>query len=411
MPYTLHASESLNAGAGILDAVAPYMSGWSRSTAFEGGSWRGSFRLDGPLDMLEDWFYNGLGRHIEEVSEGEHVWSGLVWEVDLVQPSRLTWFTQYPGWYVRQPGPGRRIRRTLEDIFNRVKVKYTDPSTDPPETGETAWQSDTISQYWWGAKEEILYENMDSSTALARAQEFLERAATAVPLMVGIEENVTDPYAEITVVGYVATGQYSFVTTADGSQDDISDWADAILGADIGPFLIKGAVDPNTAQIYKYLSNERKGWEVLEDLVTLRDGSDNRYRLIVTPNREVSYRLWDREPIGYYWGGKFVSLTYDDLEINPRLMRPGVYRALGFHDPEIPYLASGTPMLLSHSDFLVENIEVNSDDTFAIRLGIYDEEEALRSFTFHQRDIPGADEPSEPEEPPRDPYPNPYYPP
>jgi hypothetical protein len=371
---------------GNLDGIA---SGWSRDTGWEGGPWRGSFRLDGSPEELEDWFYNGLGRHIEEISEGMVTWTGLVWEVDIVQPSKLSWLTEYPGWLIHAPAKGRRQRRTLEEVFNKVRVQYTDPSTDPATTGETAWQEDELSQDQWGAKEEILYENMDSTTALNRAQEFLDRAATAVPFMVGLEENVTDTYVEVTVVGYVATGQYSFVTTASGGKDDISDWVDAILGADIGPFLTKGVVDSNSAQIYKYLSNARRGWEVLEDLVTLRDDSGNRFQLVVTPDRVVNYRQWDREPIGYFWSGKFVTLTYDDLEVNPRLMPPGVYRASGFSGSEIPPLASGTPLLLSPNDFIVESIEVNEDDTFSIRLGVYDEEEALRSFAFHASQLPG----------------------
>lgn len=413
MPFSLNVTESINAGGGQLSDITFDVSNWSRSTSFEGGSWRGSFRLDGPKEMLEDWFYGGLGRHIEEWSWGMNTWTGLVWEIDYVQPSRMTYFA--PTWEgERPPMPGRRMRRTLEDVFNEVKVLYTDPSTSPPTVGETSWYSDATSKYWWGDKQEILHEYMSATTAVERAQEFLARAATSVPQMIGVEQDVTDSYVEVVVVGYVATGQYEFVVTDNGNQDDVSDWIDAILGAAIGNFLTKGIVDSNTTQIYRYLSNKRKAWEVLEDLATLRNPSGDRYSLIIHNNRQVDYKKWDREPIGYFWGGKFVDLAYTDLEINPRIMRPGIYRALGFTDPEMPYLASGDTLLLSPHDLLVESVEVAQDDTFTIRLGVYDEEESLRSFVFRREDLPWYQAPDTspppPDEPDRPPFNNPYYP-
>lgn len=410
MPFSIVASESLPSGRGVLANLEHNMSDWSRSTQFEGGAWRGTFRLDGPKGMLENWFYNGLARHIEEWSWGMNTWTGLVWEIDFVQPSRTSWF--FPFWPYRSPRPGRRMRRTLEDVFNAVKVFYTDPSTDPPTTNETSWYNDTVSQFWLGTKQEILYEYMSAASAAARAQEFLDRAATAVPVVMGVEQEVVDPYLEIVVAGYVATGQYEFVTSDNGNQDDVSDWVDAILGGDMGDFLQKGMVDPNTTQVYRYLPNKRRGWEVLEDLVTLRDTSDNRFRLIVDNDQHVHYKIWDREPIGYFWGGRFVNRSYSDLEKNPRLMQPGVYRTLGFGDPTyLPYLSSGEGLLLSPYDMLVESIEVNQDDSFNVRLGIYDDEEALRSFVFKKEDLPGYEEPDEPEGPSHPPFDNPYWPP
>lgn len=382
MSFSLNARAPLASPAeGIIGDITYKVSKWRRSTALSGGSWRGTFRLDGTKEELEDWFYNGLGRHIEEHSNGRLTWSGFIWEIDYVQPAEFTWFTSNKR--------GRRQRRTLEPLLNEVMAVYTDPSTDPPTTGETAWQSDDASKAHWGTKQEIIYETLDATAALQRAQDTLAAFAIPFPEVVGIENNAPEPYIEVVVAGYVNTAQWLYVTTDNGNQDDISDWINDLLDTDINnTFLIKGSIASNLNDVYRYLPNARKAWEVLEDLVTLRGPADERYIFEITPDRVINYKEWSREPIGYFFNGRFVDLGYNNLEDTPREIRPGVYRSLGFGDPSYKSTLSADSLLLAPQDFLLESIEIRENNTIVPRLGFFDQEESLRSFVFKKDDLP-----------------------
>lgn len=381
MGFSLVAYGPINSGLAQVGDITNKVSKWRRSTALTGGPWRGTFRLDGAKEELEDWFYNGIGRHIEEHSHGMLTWSGFVWEVDYVQPAKFTWFTSNKR--------GRRQRFSMESLANEVKSVYTDPSTDPPTTGETSWQADTKSKGYWGTKQQILYETLDAASALNRATDYLAQNALPFQEIVGIENNAPEAYIEVTVAGYVNTAQWRYVTTDNGNQDDISDWIQAIFDTDINnTFLTPGTVASNLNDVYRYLPNYRKSWEVLEDLVTLRGPADERYYFEVTPERVINYKQWDREPIGYFFQGRLVDLGYNNLEDTPRQIRPGVYRSLGFGDASFKSAQSADSFLLSTQDFLLENIEVRENGMIVPRLGFWDQEESLRSFVFKKDDLP-----------------------
>ena len=381
MSFSLIASGPLNSGSAQVGDITTKISKWRRSTALTGGPWRGTFRLDGPPEELEDWFYNGIGRHIEEHSHGMLTWSGFVWEVDYIQPAQFTWFTSNKR--------GRRQRFSLESLINEVKSVYTDPSTDPPTTGETAWVADTKSKSVWGTKQQILYETLDSAAALNRATDYVNNYALPFQEIVGIENNAPKAYIEVVVAGYINTAQWKYVTTNNGNQDDISDWISDIINTDLNnTFLIPGAIDSNLNDVYRYLPNYRTAWEVLEDLVTLRGPADEQYYLEITPERVINYKQWDREPIGYFFNGRLVDLGYNNLEDTPRQIRPGVYRSLGFGDSSFQSGQSENSFLLSPQDFLLETIEVRENELIVPRLGLFDQEESLRSFVFKKDDLP-----------------------
>ena len=216
-------------------------------------------------------------------------------------------------------------------------------------------------------------------------------AARTLPFqeVVGIENNAPEAYIEVVVAGYVNTAQWKYITTDNGNQDDISDWIGAILDTDIdNTTLIKGTVEPNLNDVYRYLPNYRKAWEVLEDLGTLRGPAGERYLFEITPERVINYKQWDREPIGYFFNGRFVDLGYNNLEDTPRQIRPGVYRSLGYGDATYKSGQSEDSFLLSTQDFLLENIEVRENELIVPRLGFFDQEESLRSFVFKKDDLP-----------------------
>lgn len=375
MTYSLSAFTPVLDGSAPLGNITSFAEEWKRSIAFLGDSWMGTFISEGPISRMEDWFYNGLSRHIEEKTGGYLTWSGYVWEMDLIIPPIL------PG------GHSRRLRRSFDNYFNKVKVIYTDPSDDS--TGETAWVNETYGQAKYGIKQEILYADATASEALKIANDFLVDSSYTTPTVVGIEQGIDRPKLEVTVVGYATTGQYKFVTTDNGNLNDIGVWIDQILSTDIGEFLTKGKVAPNTRQVYRYLSTERRSWELLEDLVSLRGAGDEHYRIIITPDRYIHYEIWDREtPIGSFRNGQFHTISGENRENSPRRLEPGIYRDLSTGVSLYPTVSDIGTALTGHTDFLLEEIEINHEDLMIPRLSVYDEEESLRTFVFNKEDLP-----------------------
>lgn len=376
--YSLKVFDNVLVGSGSV-AQDVVLTEWRRSTTFFGGPWMGSFKLTGNLVALQDWFYAGLGRHVEESSRGQTPWEGYIWEMDLVEPAEYTVHASS----LR----GRRQRRTLEGVFNRVKTVYTDPSDDNA-TGETSWYEDTVSQGLYGKKEEILYIEGTPAHAQNRAQEFLKYSSVSQPVTVGIEGNVTEAFLEVTVVGYVTTARYRFTQTANNTSDAIADWIEAIFDTDL-EFLTTGRVASNTATVYRYQSQTSKALDLLEALVTLQGPSDERYYFNVEPGRIINYLEWDPTPIGLFWNGRFATMDHDSLEEQPRLFQPGIYRHTNYLPSQYASMYLGdTAFFEKPTDFLVDTVEVTEKGVLVPKLGLYDAEESLRSFVFEEEDLP-----------------------
>ena len=114
--YALRLSSHALQGFEPIVEITHRVEEWARSTTFTGGPWQGTFKVFGARDLLEQWFYEYLGYHVEETSFGEITWEGLIWEIDFVDFDKLHWtrFTQR----------GRRRRRTYENMFNRILCAY-----------------------------------------------------------------------------------------------------------------------------------------------------------------------------------------------------------------------------------------------------------------------------------------------
>ena len=373
--YSLIMKSSIFPGTSVykhnLTDLAP---GWRRSLAWKGGPWLGTFRVYHDRDFLDDIFYQGVGAHIEEKVHANLTWDGFIWEVDYVTFDELQW--------TRKGTRGKRLRRTYDDMFNRVKVVYTDPSTSI--AGETSWHNDAISQNLYGIKEEVLYREIDSTGATEMAQEFLQLHSSMAPKIAGLEEKVEQPFVEVTVVGYVALAQFRYSTTPDQSASTVGAWVEDIFDTDL-QFLNKGILASNTTNIDKYVSEKMRAWALLEELLTLRGPADERYRIHVLPGRTIRYEEWNPEPIGLFYNSRLSSRNYVDLESDPRLVQPGIYRDVGSMPAFGAYpQVSSDPFFLMPVDFLLDTIEVNQKGLLVPRLGLYEDEEAWRTFEIHE---------------------------
>lgn len=361
-------------GATPITEITHVITDWARSTTFLGGPWQGTFKVYGERDLLEQWFYEYLGYHLEEESFGEITWEGFIWEIDFVDFDKLHWtrFTQR----------GRRRRRSYETLANRVLLAYVDPVSGVQ--GETIWYSDTASQARYGIKDEIIYRDVEVSNAAEVAYEHLQMNAYADPQLIALEENVERPFLEVTAVGYAATAQFRFSTTIDDASDDVGGWVEDILDNDL-QFLTRSRRAPNTRSITRSLGERMRAWDLLENLLTLRDGSGNHFNVTVEPGRKISYDIWNPAPIGFYWNGALTTPNFDNMEERPRLVRPGIYRDTGYIQSTPTKAVSGS-FFEGPQDFLLETIEVDNQGHLIPRLGVYEDEESLRTFTFSQKE-------------------------
>jgi len=372
--YSLHLSGSYLTGASPIMELTSSAHKWKRSRTFTGGPWLGTFELHEDRGVLEQLFYEGLGYDLKERSFGIPTWDGLIWELDFVDYDDLNW--------TRYTKRGRRRRRTYENLFNKVKVVYNDPTTSPPTSGETSWYEDSLSQVLYGIKEEIIYRDTDATNAAEIAQEFLAMHSNADPALIALEENVEEPYLEVTVSGYIATANFRYSQTVDDeAADDVGEWIQEIFDIDLLEFFTVGKRAVNTRAITRSLGERMRAWSLLENLLTLRDGSGNQFNITVDPGRKINYDVWSPSPLGYYWNGSLTTPLYDSLEDRPRLIHPGIYRDMGYIPQAVPVSVANS-FFLHKQDFLLETIEIDETSKLIPRLGVYEDEEALRIFSF-----------------------------
>jgi hypothetical protein len=202
------------------------------------------------------------------------------------------------------------------------------------------------------------------------------------PQLIALEEKVTEPFLEVSVVGYVAAAQFKFTDTIDDSSSSVGAWVEDILDTDL-QFVNRSRRVANTRSVYQSLGERMRAWDLLENLLTMRGPSDEHYNIAFEPGRVVNYDIWAPEPIGLYWNGALTTKNFDNMEERPRLVKPGIYRDTGEGLGYATKAVSGS-FFLSPQDFLLETIEVDDKGELVPRLGVYEDEEALRTFSFEK---------------------------
>lgn len=251
---------------------------WQRSLAANGGPWDGSFRIVAPLHELQDWFYNRLGYHVQEVAGGV-TWAGLIYEMELT--------------YL-----GATRRRSLDDVFNYVKAKYTYTAGEK----ETAVAQDATSVARYGRKEEILTLN-DYPQAAAEAQRdlFLRQQAYPWPRPLTANVGTGESYLDVTCLGYWKTMAWRYCSVTTGTEANVSTFIDAILDADCADYLTVGAIRENTLQVKQATPSPQRAWDVLQEQValggTVGGVAGSPYRLYVDNQRRVFYEPVDTTPV------------------------------------------------------------------------------------------------------------------
>jgi len=251
----------------------------------DGGWWSASITMSLPVQETEDWFENGLNRHVEVYNPSfVLVWAGFVNQVTI------------------SAGTLTAVRGPLLDVTNRVVVVYTpilDATTAPPLEGSetvTALTTDATSRAAFGILEDVvsggkllddgttddatqlrdvyIAENKDPQTS--EDLDFSSGGTATVQLdLLGyvhrfskwIYEDVTAATVQIdTKIGLVITADPNGMFSTDLSQ-----------------------IGTNAALTSRYENDNRMAWDVLGEEVSLGDVANNRYTLGVYSGQRVTY--------------------------------------------------------------------------------------------------------------------------
>ena len=258
--------------------------GYRRSIRRIGGFWVAEFSIlpgkNVPASYLVDWYENRLGHGFREKKAGTVTFDGIVWEMEMAID-------------------GHKESKALDKVFNAVRTDYLDTAQEPQ---STVWQVNQGSIDKYGRREQILYmDEIDATAAAALAKSELVSKGEVIPETVAIGPQVEKDGLHVTVVGKIFTANNRFITVADDTTGDVSDYVSDIITTDCD-FLKVGRIQTNTLQVKRTLNEPKRAWDGLLELVALGDGT-NPWLLYTDSDGYTHYEAASNIP-RYEWRGR-----------------------------------------------------------------------------------------------------------
>lgn len=282
----------------IDNKVVEKLQSYSHELSNDGGYKSCSITLGGSQSYLDEWYENGIGRHIDVYSSGGvPIWQGFV--------NRITQTTNTL----------QASRGPLIDICNRASVVYTpiiDTSVAPPITGvekSTIIAEDTNSQSKYGIIEKVLSGGQlldDGTTNEAEdyRDRFLDENREPDTSDKGISlGNSGDPAIQLEILGYYAwLGLYIYSSVTTGTTT-VSAKMQTILGADPnGIFSTNYSnIEANNLLVTNYDNSNRTAKTIIEEMFKRgNDTTDERRIFGVFENQRIYYNTIPSDFTYYY---------------------------------------------------------------------------------------------------------------
>jgi hypothetical protein len=384
-PYSLRCYSSPLMGESFIEDFSDIALRYRHATRYLGGYWDASWfipfsdpRLVGnsPFKqralrqateyLIRDWFENRLMYRIKESAGGSLTWQGLVWRMELTYD-------------------GSKTVKDIEEVFNRVKVVYTDLAGAKQ---ETAWYDNTPSQNRYGIRELIIpMDNVSATQAQTRAQTELAQMAHPIETAVSfqqseLEDEIYREGLEVRASGdiFTANSRYVGATSADGATGNLSTFVQAIIENDC-QFLSVGNIQANTVQVRRSFKTPTRAWDALLDLVEIGDSQFRPWTIYSHGGARVRYELANNAP-RYEWRGRKTGLVDLIGGGSPWAVLPGVIRDTTRRStPAVP----GT-FLQKSNDSWVAEIEMASGSTQPIPKPFrHDDDALLEAYRMNQR--------------------------
>lgn len=343
--YELLLYNPVTQGQGFQTSLTAQAKNWRRSIRLLGGMWRGSFRIEGELPDLLDWFYNRLGWHVEERSSGAVTWEGMIYEMEL-------------------SSAGVRRRRSLEDVANAVSVQWRDYAG---RIGLVDWATQAQSIARYGRKEQIGAAQISEGVADQLRDRLLTEHAwprtEALSVSAARDGKAT---LDVIVCGYVFTMNWRLIPltayTDGGATVGVSTWVSELLSG-YCDFVTARSLSSNALSTAKYVEGNVRAWDFLTELVRLGDSSGDPWTLQVRQGRGVWYYALDPSPVYYLRQDGLYNQAGGRAAENPFAIWPGVIRDLQYPINR----AEPGAFLQQARDIAVDEVEVSADGTLSMR--------------------------------------------
>lgn len=325
---TIDVSTPLYTPAGTLinDQLGQQADTYDHEIVSNGGYWSARMTMSGQRPVMEEWFDQGLDRHIEVYGpELAKVWEGFV--------NQVTY----------SAGTLTAVRGPLMQVSNRASVTYTpilDAAANPPIVGtqtSTPIADNDDSRALYGVLESVLSQGQlldDGATDEAEQIRDTFLAENAWPQ--SSEElglgSTSQPTITLDCLGYVhrfmryvmqdTTSITVQISNSDGTgklQYAIADDPNGMFPADYSQ------MDNNPFLTSRYENSNRMAWDVMTELVGVGDDNDDRYTLGVYNDRLVTYAIMPTD-IAYQHRIGGAAMRFERYggaqEIMPWLVRP-----------------------------------------------------------------------------------------
>jgi len=326
-------------------------SNWRRSTKLQGGYWQGTFTFQGTRQELQRWFYERLGYHVAERTNGVVTWEGMIYEMDLTTAEVTR-------------------RRSLDAMTNSVLIRRVDyEGHNRPH----ATYANTQSQGRYGRRDDVATIHMGQAPdAPTMGNRILKEAAWPWARPVTVRKGGADSLT-VTVCGYAFAANWRYIynyhtpKVRPGGGDDLAQIAiPAFLKEIADSYLTQfltwtddAASRTNTLTVLHNITSDIRAWDWLQEQVALGDTAYAPWRLWVGAGRRLHYGAVSLTPALYLRDGGLYSSIAGHEAINPRNVQPCVVRDLQYSRERAEYGG----MLTDARDILIDEVSVDADDT------------------------------------------------
>lgn len=270
-------------GAFISDHTAD-INDYSHIISASGGYISANFTLMCNQVTAENWLQYGLGRHIIVHSPSlDIVWEGFVNE-----------FTINFGAITYQRGPltnvGNRVSATYTEL-----IEYPDGTVEPVSgvTSETIIVNDETGQAKFGIWEKVLNigEAFPADAEYIRDLYLVENSYPEGNPTINVSSKSENISIRITCRGYIDWLSYVYNDDAENQYVYCSELIKTILGADPNSIFSTyyDRIDENLVLHATYINENKTAKTIIDDILTLGGGSDDRWTFGVYSNRKVVY--------------------------------------------------------------------------------------------------------------------------
>lgn len=265
-----------------LDTYADQVASYEHTLSAYGGYMSATIKLNGNLNFCEDWYAEGLGRHVVVRDEAQKVvFEGFVNAVKVTL------------------GALTATRGPLMQIANRVQVIYSgmETSVAPPIIGNRrrlGVSNDTNSQAKYGIIQRIISAGSLSITdaAALQATYLAENKDPVSNETLSFGSTATQPQVELEVLGYINWLDLYVYNNLNSSTVTASAKVQAILVAAWNGNLFSpdyNLISTNSLAVPRYDNDDRTALAALKAVVALGDAAGTRYVYGFQEGRRLMY--------------------------------------------------------------------------------------------------------------------------